>query len=258
LLQRQFILKKYASLRRETMKNKTKYILQRILGFNNYLKIFSRFKIATLKNDKNEKDFFAFMDLLHNPTNILDLGANIGVMSVHLAERFPNATVHAVEPLQTNMDVLKYTIEKSKVQNVKTYQTALGDEVCTLQMVLPKDGETRLHGLSHVLHDSIEEWNEGDKFDVPCTTVDLLFGHLDVQGIKIDVENFEYFVLNGAKSLLKRSKPVVYAELWDNENRQKCFALMRELGYSIHCVIDGQVVNWNESITTQNFVFQVK
>jgi FkbM family methyltransferase len=156
------------------------------------------------------------------------------------------------------MDVLKYTIEKSKVQNVKTYQTALGDEVCTLQMVLPKDGETRLHGLSHVLHDSIEEWNEGDKFDVPCTTVDLLFGHLDVQGIKIDVENFEYFVLNGAKSLLKRSKPIVYAELWDNENRQKCFALMREFGYSIHSVIDGQVVCWNESITTQNFVFQMK
>lgn len=258
MLQRQFILKKYASLRRETMKNKTKYILQRILGFNNYLKIFSRFKIATLKNDKNEKDFFAFMDLLQNPQNILDLGANIGVMSVHLAERFPNASVHAVEPLQTNMDVLKYTIKKSKLQNVKTYQTALGDEVCTLQMVLPKDGETRLHGLSHVLHDSIEEWNEGDKFDVPCTTVDLLFGHLDVQGIKIDVENFEFYVLNGAKDLLNRCKPVVYAELWDNENRQKCFALMRELGYSIHCVIDGQVVNWDKSIITQNFVFQAK
>jgi FkbM family methyltransferase len=237
------------------MKNKTKYILQRILGFNTYLRIFSRFKIATLKNDKNEKDFFAFMGLLHNPTNILDLGANIGVMSVHLAERFPNATVHAVEPLQTNMDVLKYTIEKSKVQNVKTYQTALGDEVCTLQMVLPKDGETRLHGLSHVLHDSIEEWNEGDKFDVPCTTVDLLFGHLDVQGLKIDVENFEFYVLNGAKDLLNRCKPVVYAELWDNENRQKCFNLMQELGYEIHCVVNERLTPWTAEIETQNFVF---
>lgn len=237
------------------MKNKTKYILQRILGFNNYLKIFSRFKIATLKSDKNEKDFFVFMDLLQNPLNILDLGANIGVMSVHLAERFPDATIHAVEPLQPNMDVLKYTIEKSKVQNVKTYQTALGDEVCTLQMVLPKDGETRLHGLSHVIHDSIDEWNDGEKFDVPCTTVDLLFGHLEVQGIKIDVENFEFFVLNGAQSLLKRCKPVVYAELWDNENRQKCFTLMQELGYEIHCVVDEQLSPWSSKIETQNFVF---
>jgi len=237
------------------MKNRTKYFLQRILGFNTYLKVFSRFKIATLKSDKNEKDFFVFMDLLQNPKNILDLGANIGVMSVHLAERFPEAKIHAVEPLQTNMDVLKYTLEKSKVQNVKTYQTALGDEVCTLQMVLPVDGETRLHGLSHVLHDSIEEWNEGDKFDVPCTTVDLLFGDLEVQGIKIDVENFEYFVLNGAKSLLTRCKPVVYAELWDNENRQKCFNLMRELGYEIHCVVDEKLTPWNTEIETQNFVF---
>lgn len=237
------------------MKNKTKYFLQRILGFNTYLKIFSRFKIATLKNDKNEKDFFVFMDLLDNPEHILDLGANIGVMSVHLAARFPNATIHAVEPLQTNMDVLKYSLEKSKVQNVKTYQTALGDEVCTLQMVLPKDGETKLHGLSHVLHASIEDWNVGDQFEVPCTTVDVLFGQLDVQGVKIDVENFEYFVLNGAKSLLERCKPVVYAELWDNENRYKCFNLMRDLGYEIHCVLDEKLSKWNEEISTQNFIF---
>ena len=87
------------------MKNKTKYILQRILGFDRYLRIFSRFKIATLKNDKNERDFFAFMDLLENPKHILDLGGNIGVMTVHLAARFPEAKIHAVEPLQPNMYV---------------------------------------------------------------------------------------------------------------------------------------------------------
>lgn len=240
------------------MKNKTKYILQRILGFNNYLKIFSRFKIATLKNDKNEKDFFVFMDLLQNPQNILDLGANIGVMTVHLAERFPQATIHAVEPLQTNMDVLKYTLEKSKLKNVQTYQTALGDEICTLEMVLPKDGETRLHGLSHVIHESISEWNEGERFEVPCTTVDTLFGEEQVQGIKIDVENFEFYVLNGAKELISRCKPVVYAELWDNDNRQKCFTLMQGLGYSIYCVIDEDLVEWIPDIATQNFVFQAK
>jgi len=57
-------------------------------------------------------------------------------------------------------------------------------------MVLPEDGATRLHGLSHVIHDSIEVWNDGERFTVPCTTVDLLFGALDIQGIKIDVEKF--------------------------------------------------------------------
>lgn len=241
----------------QIMKNKTKYILQKLLGFDRYLRVFSRFKIATLKNDKKERDFFAFMDLLKDPVNILDLGANIGVMTVHLAERFPNATIHAVEPLEPNMQVLKYSVEKSKVQNVKTYQTALGDHDCTLEMVLPKDGATKLHGLSHVIHDSIEEWNEGERFTVDCTTVDKLFGHLNVQGIKIDVENFEFFVLKGAHKLLEESKPIVYAELWDNENRTKCFGLMTSLGYKIHCVVDQMVLPWEENISTQNFIFRI-
>ncbi len=238
------------------MKNKTKYILQRILGFDRYLRIFSRFKIATLRNDKNERDFFAFMDLLKNPKHILDLGANIGVMTVHLAERFPQAKIHAVEPLKPNMDVLKYTIEKSKVLNVITYQTALGDQAGSLEMVLPEDGATRLHGLSHVIHDSIEVWNDGERFTVPCTTVDLLFGALDIQGIKIDVENFEFFVLNGAKEVLLRSKPVVYAELWDNENRENCFELMKKMDYKIYCVVERQVVEWQSNVATQNFIFK--
>jgi FkbM family methyltransferase len=237
------------------MKNKTKYILQRILGFDRYLRIFSRFKIATLKNDKKERDFFAFMDLLEKPKNVLDLGANIGVMTVHLAERFPNAKIHAVEPLQPNMEVLKYTVEKSNVLNVIPYQTALGEKECMLEMVLPKDGATRLHGLSHVIHDSIEAWNDGERFTVPCTTVDLLFGALDIQGIKIDVENFEYFVFLGAKKLLSRCRPIVYAELWENENRQHCFKLMHDLGYEIYCVVDQQVRLWKPEIETQNFIF---
>jgi len=238
------------------MKNKTKYILQRILGFNNYLKIFSRFKIATLKSDKKERDFFAFMDLLDTPKNILDLGANIGVMTVHLAERFPNAQIHAVEPLPTNMDVLKFTVQKRKLTNVTAYQTALGNEIKYVEMVLPKDGDTKLHGLSHVVHESIEAWNDGEKFQVPCTTVDHLFANFDVQGIKIDVENFEYFVLSGAAELLNRCKPIVYAELWDNENRQKCFDLMKNLGYEILVIHDEKIVSFeNYSNQTQNFIF---
>lgn len=240
------------------MKNKTKYILQRILGFQNYLKIFSRFKIATLKRDKMERDFFVFMDLLESPQNILDLGANIGVMTVHLAERFPDTTIHAVEPLEPNMNVLLHAIQKRNITNVLTYQIALGDEETTIEMVLPKDGETRLHGLSHVIHESINEWNEGERYKVKCTTIDQLFQNIDVQGIKIDVENFEFFVLSGAKELLKKSKPIVYAELWDNENRVNCFQLMRQLAYEICYVNNKKVVLWEENTNTQNFIFRPK
>jgi FkbM family methyltransferase len=154
------------------------------------------------------------------------------------------------------MDILKYTVKKRKLSNVITYQTALGDQKGMIEMVMPKDGKTRLHGLSHVVHDSIREWNNGQRFEVSCDTVDNLFGQLDVQGIKIDVENFEYFVLKGAQNLIKRCKPVIYAELWDNDNRKKCFELMKNLNYGIYCVQDQKITPWNKNIQTQNFIFK--
>ena len=46
------------------MKNTVKYILHKLLGFKNYLFIFSLYKILTLRKDKNEKDFFAFLHLI--------------------------------------------------------------------------------------------------------------------------------------------------------------------------------------------------
>ena len=46
-----------------------------------------------------------------------------------------------------------------------------------------------------------------------------------IGAIKMDVENFEYFVLEGGKELIKKHKPIIYTELWENQNREKCFQL---------------------------------
>jgi hypothetical protein len=70
------------------------------------------------------------------------------------------------------------------------------------------------------------------------------------------VENFEFFVLDGAKKLLMKNKPVVYAELWDNENREKCFALFNNLNYKTFVVLDNTLVEYNSAAhKKQNFIF---
>jgi hypothetical protein len=77
-----------------------------------------------------------------------------------------------------------------------------------------------------------------------------------IQGIKIDVENFEYFVLIGGKRLLETNQPIIYAELWENENRKRCEDLLLGLGYTQHIVKNGQVVPFTaESGSYQNFIF---
>lgn len=239
------------------MKTWIKYILQKLFGFQTYLYVFAKFKIRTLKRDEKENDFFHFLSMLKDGEGIvLDIGANLGIMTVHLAQSFPNSTVHAFEPMPDNRAVFKRIVTKYKLKNVVFHEIALGDTEGKVQMILPEKDGAKMQGLSHVKHESITEWNEGAEFEVPIKPLDAIFGDEKIQGIKMDVENFEYFVLNGAKELLMEHKPIIYTELWANENRQKCFSLLKGLGYSTFAMKDNQLVPFNcDDHDVQNFIF---
>lgn len=238
------------------VKNRIKYILQRIFGFHRYLMLFSQYKIATLRKDKKEGDFFHFMSLLKDEGDILDVGANIGIMTVHLGKAFPTRMIHAIEPIPANLQVLRSILQKKKIENVQIVPYAVGSEKGELKMIMPTDGKAKLQGLSHVKTPEITEWNEGEEVDVEVKTLDELFDNQKIVGIKMDVENYEFHALKGAEKLLRRDYPIVYTELWDNENRQNCFAFMESLNYSIQVLVDGKLVPFHKSKHThQNFFF---
>src|SRR4051812_11915046 len=109
------------------MKSSVKYILHKLLGFKNYLFVFSLFKIYTLKRDKNEKDFFTFLSLVPPDTAVLDIGANIGIMTVHLARSIKNVTVYSFEPMPNNISAFKRVVRFFKLNNVTLFEIALGN-----------------------------------------------------------------------------------------------------------------------------------
>jgi FkbM family methyltransferase len=242
------------------MKGRIKYILHRSLGFKNYLFIFSLFKIFTLKRDKNEKDFFVFLSQIPPGTTVLDIGANIGIMSIHLARTVKNVTVYSFEPIPNNINTFKRIVNHFKLKNIRLFEIALGNTEGEVEMVMPVIANVKMQGLSHVVHDSIPENNEGEWFKVPLKMLDkmdeLTTIPQRISAIKIDVENFEFFVLDGAKNLITKNKPLVYAELWDNENREKCFELFRKLNYKTFVVENNKTVEFdNKKHQTQNFIF---
>ena len=239
------------------MKTWIKYILQKLFGFQTYLYVFAKYKIRTLRRDPKENDFFHFLGMLKDGEGtVLDIGANLGVMTVHLAQNFPNSTIHSFEPMPDNQAIFKKVVAKYQLKNVVFHEIALGNTEGKVQMILPEKDGAKFQGLSHVKHDSITEWNEGSEFEVPIKALDSIFKEEKIQGIKMDVENFEYFVLNGAKELLSKHKPVVYTELWDNENRYKCFDLLKDLGYSTFAVKGDKLVPFNsDDHDVQNFIF---
>lgn len=187
---------------------------------------------------------------------VLDIGANIGFMSYFLAKKVNQGKVYSFEPIPENINTVLRIKKFFKLDNVQVQDYALGDEIKMLNMVMPLIGKAKKQGLSHVVDENSEE--KGLQFSVEQNRLDdiKLLKDQIIQGIKIDVENFEYQVFKGGLELLKNNKPIIYCELWDNENRTKCFNLLGDLGYQIKVLIDGDLQLHNPAIhTTQNFFF---
>jgi FkbM family methyltransferase len=240
------------------IKNLIKRVLQKIFGFENYLYIFSLFIIRKLPWDKKEKDFLFFLRMLPNEGVLLDIGANIGVMSYYLSHFKPKAQVISFEPIAVNFQNLERILRKYKLTNVQIEKYALGEEEGEIEMVMPVVNSVKFHGLSHVIHGSIKENNEGTLYKVPIKRLDTIAQlqnlTVPVNAIKIDVENFEYFVLKGGKKLIDKYKPIIYAELWEGENRKQTFELLLSLGYKAKVVENGQLIEF-EGQFKQNFIF---
>lgn len=239
------------------MKNLTKYFLQKIFGFGNYLFLFSLFKIKTLKTDRNEKHFFHFLSLIPENSNVLDIGANLGIMTVHLARKVKNGTVFAFEPVPDNLKILQRIISHFNLRNVKIFDCALGEKNEKIKMVMPVVDAVKMQGLSHVVHSEIKDFNEGNFFSVDCMRLDDIseIQNEKFAAIKIDVENFEYFVLKGGEKIISKNRPLIYIELWENENRKRCFDFFSQLNYSVNVVENGKMKKFDSAHhKQQNFI----
>ena len=187
---------------------------------------------------------------------IVDVGANIGIMSAHLGRRFPNNRIVAIEPMPDNVKVLKKVKKKLDLKNIKVLSLAVGNEKGSVKMVLPQNGKTKMQGLSHVVDEKMTEWNEGEEFEVELKKLDKIFKSKVVNGIKMDVENYEYEALLGAEKIITKHKPVIYLELWENQNRDHCFQFLQGLDYTAHVVKNKKLKVYDpKTDKKQNFIF---
>ncbi|MFC1734387.1 FkbM family methyltransferase, partial [candidate division KSB1 bacterium] len=154
------------------MKRIIQKYLQGILGFENYLFVFSIFIISTLRFNRKERDFLHFLNLIPDNSTILDIGANIGIMTVHFARKLKKSNVFSIEPVPENVKALRRIIGFYKLKNVKVINIALGNRNGEVEMVLPIIQSVKMQGLSHVLHPDIKGFEDGQHFKATIKKLD--------------------------------------------------------------------------------------
>lgn len=240
------------------MKYKIIYALQKILGLKNYLFIFSVLTLRRLRAFPFDKEFFHFVSLIPEKGIILDIGANIGLTAIPLAQQRPQSSIFCFEPIPFNISTLERVIRHFNLKNIKVFKTALGESNGEIKMTVPLVNNVIMTGLSHTYKDYVEGETQGHIVIADMRRLDDIpeLQHAErISAIKIDVENFEYYVMKGGRELILKHMPVIYSELWNNDVQRLTMDYLKSLGYEVKIFEDERLIDFTDQYSYINFFF---
>ena len=163
-------------------------------------------ELYTLSEDYESDVWPVIMGEVHLGDVIADVGANIGLYTIALANRVGSrGRVLAFEPDEANARVLRRHVSLNQVvTQTEVRVQAVGDREGFISFLTGQQSESRVSLEANAEHPQVE-----------VTTLDSVFQHQKVDILKIDVEGFEAHVLRGAMSLLRdaaRAPRVIFVE----------------------------------------------
>lgn len=140
-----------------------------------------------------DKIYQPYLPLIKEGTVALDIGANIGLVSLYLSRYFER--VVALEPSEKHFDALARNLASHTVTNVKPIKKALYIREGPLPFGGPADNRTM-----RSLHMATWQDSKSDE-TVECTTIDKLFEDEKIDRVsllKLDIEGSETEVVSSA------------------------------------------------------------
>lgn len=163
--------------------------------------------------------------------SVVDIGANFGFYTAFLSDiAGDRGTVYSFEPIPLTFEVLSNNVQCLSLANVKTFNYAISEKDGSGVMVIPKwsaSGDENFYQAS--VRTTATENDQFREVQVGLKKLDTFFsGHEKrITFIKIDVEGHELHVVEGAKSVINRYKPVLLIEVSGNpdDHQSSAFAL---------------------------------
>ena len=190
-----------------------------------------------------------FTSMYGNNLVIFDVGAHHGQSIKFFKKLYPDAEIFSFEPQKTSYEILKRRVAKWRYKGISTYQFGLGDLTKTIDFhesvlsetstfVLPDKDSLYLKRKNRFLFQ--KRVNLFKLVSTNITTLDDFVSKNKVNMIdilKIDVEGFEFKVIQGASLTLTQNKiNILQIENQRNDMRQNDYfaidTFLRERHYS--------------------------
>jgi len=163
--------------------------------------------------------------LITNWHRCIDIGSNMACSAVLYSERFQQ--VECFEPTPLNIELWHLTINENTITNCNLYEHALGQKEFTTKIICHKrnGGHNHLDNADHPRWTG-SKWITRKSQPRKRTTIEVLVKTLDsyqftdVGFIKLDVEGYEKFVLEGAFETIKANRPILQLEIRVNQCRK--------------------------------------
>ena len=188
----------------------------------------------------------------------IDIGANFGLYSLiasqHISEE---GTIISFEPFPENYKSLCTNLSLNDLHRITAENTAVGSETGTLKLYY----NSKENNLGMVSYNNTQQ---SDFVTVNKINID---GYLKSKSlekitfIKIDVEGFEYEVLQGMKQTLQQNSPIILIEVLDskseNDVSNKPHELLCEIGYKRFFIDDnGNLLSDSQNQERKNYLYK--
>lgn len=205
----------------------------RLFGRNEFMCSNSTELFRTIEFGGEADALGAFLFLLNSDDVVWDIGASVGLFSIHASKRVRQ--VYAFEPEPRIFERLNQNIAINTKKNVLAHQMALSD----------KPGKLALHsdGVDSFSPSLFNLSRHKNSIEVAVSTIDLMLaeGLKKPTVLKIDIEGAEALALSGASKVLSGpDKPrVIFMEVHPDflpnkkADEQIILELLQKAGYKI-------------------------
>ena len=173
-----------------------------------------------LQGQAYEEQFLEHIRAAGRSGQYVDVGAHLGTHTVWFAALCPSTKVHAFEPVGRYAEVVRRNVAANGLEDkVVVHQVGLSAE---------PGSATNFMSFPHQVGFMDEAEGVTESYAVKRLD-DVVEGPVAL--IKLDVEGMEVDVLEGARRILSRHRPTVYAEAWDDDHAKVIQAALAPYGY---------------------------